>query len=160
MCDIEYADKLITDLGVIGKIGPGTKINTKNKYLKLDDTTWWQGATRWYRGDSRDTTYDKIHLAISNSYRFIKLALEDISKNPYETSSIYMENTPGEFLIILSDILRKAKTGIENLRDTYIHDSTISSRFEKDIISIRNQLSVINKTVGSSERSNSLTGDF
>jgi len=36
------------------------KINTKDKYLKLDDTTWWQGVFRWYRGDSRITMYEKI----------------------------------------------------------------------------------------------------
>lgn len=143
----DCVDKLLTDLNVIGKIGPGTKVNTKDKYLKLDDTTWWQGAHRWYRGDSRDTTYEKIHSTIATSLRFINLALKDLKDNPYEIIPIYMNSIPDEFLRLLYDTLKKTKIGIENLKDTYIHDPTLSSRLEMDLISIKNQMNLIKNNI-------------
>ncbi len=111
MCDTDCVEKLLTDLNVLGKIGTGFKINTKDKFLKLDDTKWWQGALRWYRGDSRDTMYEKVHTTVNNSLRFLNLAITDLKKTNNSTVSVYMNSTPENFLRILFDILKKTKVG-------------------------------------------------
>ena len=49
--EYEIAETLILNLGVLGEITEGRKINTKEKYLSLYDTSFLQGAIRWYYGD-------------------------------------------------------------------------------------------------------------
>ena len=148
ICDDDCIDKLLTNLKVIGKIGPGFKINTKGKYIQLDDTTYWQGFTRWYRGDSRDTMYEKIHSTINSCNKVILMAINDYGEDPSKSFSIYNDCSPQDFLSIIYDILRNAKNGLENLKDTYNSDPTLSSRLEIDIISIRNQLQLLFETLG------------
>lgn len=148
ICEEDHVDKTMTNLKVIGKIGPGFKVNTKGKYLQLDDTTYWQGATRWFRGDSRNTMYEKIHSTIHNSFTIINMAISDYRENPNQSQGIYHNTTPGDFLVTMSEILQQTKIGMENLKDTYDPDPTLSSRLEIDILSVRNQLSSINSLLG------------
>lgn len=148
ICEEDHVDKTMTNLKVIGKIGPGFKVNTKGKYLQLDDTTYWQGAMRWFRGDSRNTMYEKIHSTIYNSFTIINMAISDYRENPHQSSGVYQNSTPGDFLLTMSEILQQTKIGMENLKDTYDPDPTLSSRLEIDILSVRNQLSSINSLLG------------
>lgn len=147
VCDNDCIDKLMTNLKVIGKIGPGFKIDTKGKYLKLDDTTYWQGALRWYRGDNRDTMYEKVHSTILSSLKIITMAIKDIKENSQIPMDIYNSVSPEDFIITMYDILKNSKVGLENLKDTYNSDSTLTSRLEMDIISVQNQLILISKNV-------------
>jgi len=151
VCDDDCVDKLMTNLKVIGKIGPGFKIDTKGKYLKLDDTTYWQGATRWYRGDSRDTMYEKVHSNILSSLKIINMAINDNISNPDTPLTIYNNVSPTDFLVTMHDILKNTRIGLENLRDTYNADSTLTSRLEMDIISVQNQVALILKNVNLNE---------
>lgn len=145
MNNIDCIEKLIIDLKVISKIGPGTKINTKEKYLELDDTTWWQGALRWYRGDSRQTSSDKIHTTITSCSTIINLAIQDIKEKLSVPLPMYLDSTPEEFLEIMLTNLKSAKIGLENLKDTYIHDTTLSSKLEMDISSVNRMINLIEK---------------
>jgi len=146
LIDDKCISKLLINLKVIGKIGPNTKVNTKGKYLQLDDTTYWQGALRWYRGDNREIMYDKIHSAIMGSSKLVFLAVNDYNKYPNIPRCIYHDTVPSEFLSILFSILKQVKIGIENLKDTYVMDHTLASRIETDIFSINNQISIIERT--------------
>jgi len=145
MNNIDCIEKLIIDLKVISKIGPGTKINTKEKYLELDDTTWWQGALRWYRGDSRQTSSDKIHTTINSCSTIINLAIQDLNEKLSIPLPMYLDSTPEDFLEIMLTNLKSAKIGLENLKDTYIHDITLSSKIEMDISSINRMINLIEK---------------
>lgn len=147
ICDEDHVDKTMTNLKVIGKIGPGFKVNTKGKYLQLDDTTYWQGALRWFRGDSRTTMYEKIHSTVHSSLLIVNMAISDYIENPNESIVIYYNSTPHEFLTIMYDILKSAKVGMDNLKDTYDPDPTLSSRLEMDILSVKNQLTTISNKI-------------
>ncbi len=147
MFNFDCVEKLLIDLKVISKIGPGTKINTKEKYLELDDTTWWQGALRWYRGDSRQTTSDKIHTTISSCSHIINAAINDFRNEPDIIVQMYLNSTPHDFLVMMRTSLKSAKVGVENLRDTYIHDTTLSSKLEFDILSIDRQVGLVEKLI-------------
>lgn len=156
ICDDDCIDKLLTNLKVIGKIGPGFKINTKGKYIQLDDTTYWQGFTRWYRGDSRDTMYEKIHNTIVSCNKVIMMVINDFKEDPNKVSHLYNDCTPSDFLEIMYNILRNAKNGMECLKDTYNSDPTLSSRLEIDIISVQNQIFLINSTINNCKKKDRL----
>jgi len=147
MFNADCIEKLMIDLKVISKIGPGSKINTKEKYLEIDDTTWWQGALRWYRGDSRQTTSDKIHITISSCSHVINNAISEYRENQDTPIPMFLNSSPKDFLIMIHTGLKGANTGVENLRDTYIHDNTLSSKLEFDILSISRQINLIEKYI-------------
>lgn len=148
ICDDECVERLITNLNVLGKIGPNFKINTKEKYLQLDDTTYWQGVVRWWRGDSRKTMYEKIHSTIVTSLRVITMAIGDFNERPDQLMTVYNDNTPREFLTLMYEVLHKTKTGLENLRDTYDNDPTLASRLQMNVNSIKNQIMLISRSTG------------
>lgn len=143
ICDDHWLERLMTNLRVLGKLGPGFKINTKGRYLKLDDTTYWQGVTRWYRGDSRDTMYEKVHTSVTSVNKLLTLLLEDIRVAPDIQNEFYGDCTPRVFMGILGDVLESAKLGLDNLKDTYENDPTLASRLEMDIANIKNQINII-----------------
>ncbi len=147
MWNIDSTEKLLIDLKVISKIGPGTKVNTKEKYLELDDTTWWQGAIRWYRGDSRQTSSDKIHNTVAACSTIINSAINDHKESLTSPLPIYLDSIPADFLLLMHHNLKLARTGVENLKDTYIHDTTLSSKLEMDIASLSRQILSIEKTI-------------
>lgn len=155
VCDDDCIDKIMTNLKVIGKIGPGFKINTKGKYLQLDDTTYWQGFIRWYRGDSRSTMYERVHATIVSSLKVVSMAINDFREVPDIPQRLYNDCSPRDFLVIMYDILGNSRNGLENLKDTYDPDPTLSSRLEMDIISVRNQLTKIKTNLGDSIQDNS-----
>jgi hypothetical protein len=147
MCNIDCVETLMVNLKVMAKIGPGFKINTKEKYLELDDTTWVQGVLRWYRGDSRQTTLDKIHISVNSSANHVNKALADFKENNDIPCEMYLNSTAEEFLITIHEIIRNAKVGLENLKDTYIHDETLSSRLEMSISSLERQINNIERNI-------------
>ena len=147
MCSVECVKTLLVNLKVLGKIGPGSKINTKEKYLELDDTTWYQSALRWYRGDSRYTTSDKIQTTIKKSSIIVNNAIKDLHENGDYLSEKYINSTPEDFLTLVLGILKNAKIGVENLKDTYVHDTTLSSQLEMDISSLDRQIKTIEKNL-------------
>lgn len=151
MWNIDSTEKLLIDLKVISKIGPGTKVNTKEKYLELDDTTWWQGALRWYRGDSRQTSSDKIHNTVASCATIINSAINDYKEKLQSPLPLYLDSLPEEFLILMHNNLKAARVGLENLKDTYIHDTTLSSKLEMDIASLSRQILSIEKNIKTEE---------
>lgn len=139
MCSIECTRSLITDLKVLGKVGPKNKINTKTIGLDLDDTHWYQSIIRWYRGDSRYIAGNKIKSIVQHSSDIVNDAIKFDPDNKY-----YEDMTPKEFLEFLKDTLRDAKVGLEHLKDTYFEDNRFSSELESYINSLNRQVKIIN----------------
>lgn len=126
----DRVETLMVNLRVLGKVGPGMKVNTKEKYLEIDDTQWYQSFLRWFRGDKRDSAVDKIHTIAQDIGILINTAIRDIRENRNDPSDLYMGSSPEEFLYTIAVIVDAAKTGIENLKDTYHHDTTLASKLE------------------------------
>lgn len=124
---------------VIGKIQEGQKINTKNKYIELDDTTFLQPLWRFIRGDSRISMETHIHDTINASNNLIQRAVIDIENKDNKPKGIYLNRTPINFLLYFENVLEDFEKGIKNLRDTYIQDNTLSSKLEIEINNIINQ---------------------
>jgi hypothetical protein len=151
-------ESLLIDLRTLSKIGPGVKLNTKESTIKLDDTTMLQGSFRWYRGDSRNSTYDKVHMIVQNSMKIVKMAINDFADRNFTGSlSVYLESTPEEFLNMMYHILVGVKAGLEKLKNTYSDDLELVSRFEMDITYVINQLVLIKRNIEINTRRMSVT---
>jgi hypothetical protein len=147
MCTIDCIERLLVDLRTLGKIEEGKKINTKEKYISSDDTTFLQPLWRWYRGDSRMAMGNKIQDTLSCTTDVIKKAIADINDKNNSPKSIYLDVSPAVFLYDLREVLILANKGLKNLRDTYVQDDTMSSKLELQIQTINRQLDSINNTV-------------
>lgn len=148
---VESLENLIIDLRVIGKIGPGIKMNTKGVNLDLDDTTWYQSAIRWYRGDSRNISANKIKSLLKYASEIVEGVLEAHKSNSNINLRIYGELTPIEFLEMFIKVLRQSKIGMDNLKDTYHNDNRFCSEIESYISWINKIIKDIEKNIPSDE---------
>ncbi len=171
----EQKNDILINLKVIGKIGPGDKINTKKKHFDKDNTSWYQPFLRLYRGDSRECSINQVNCLINEANNLITVAIK--SKQTFrrhcpvgavdtapqgrrnitsETDEFFYKNfSPNEFLKMLwgERIIHNALTGVENLKDTYNNDSNITSRLEclitilrKNIIELEKEIKSIDNT--------------
>lgn len=144
MCSIECTKKLMVDLRTLGKIEEGKKINTKEKYISSDESTFFQFAWRWYRGDSRIATGNKIESILTCSSNLIEQAKQDLDSNDDEPKELFLKTKPSQFLDDIRSVLIQANKGVRHLRDTYIQDDTISSKLEMHIQTLDRQVEIIN----------------
>lgn len=138
-------DIMFINMKVLGKLGPGMKINTKGKYFEIDDTTWYQFAFRWFRGDNRDISFDKLQQTIN---QFIKLSKDAITDYKYANIEIfekYLDNTPEEFIKKCRIICISAIKGLNSFKDTYIHDETFCCKIDFEIETLQTLLNLIIK---------------
>jgi hypothetical protein len=147
MCSIECTKNLLVDLRTLGKIEEGKKINTKEKYISSDDTTFLQPLWRWYRGDSRISTGNKIEKVLTCSSNLIEKAVMDVNNGYDDPKDIYIKIPPSKFLDDIRVVLVQANAGVKNLRDTYVQDDTISSKLEMHIQTLGRQIEIINETL-------------
>jgi len=141
MCSSECLDNLIINLKVLGKISAGSKINTKEKYLEIDSNTWGQAVIRWIRGDNRKATCDSIHSIISSASHVIQHSLKSTHNELVEEKFLHM--THDELLESIHKDRKKVKRGVASLKDTYIHDTTLSSKLEIELGVIQRQIDSI-----------------
>lgn len=137
----EQKNDILINLKVIGKIGPGDKINTKKKHFDKDNTSWYQPFLRLYRGDSRECSINQVNYLINETNTLITLAI-DSKRNKQINEFFYKNFSPDEFLKMLwnEEIIHNALTGVTNLKDTYINDSNITSRIECLITILRRNI--------------------
>lgn len=134
-CSQEGTRNLFINLKVIGKIEAEQKLNTKDKFIGVDDSTWYQWVIRKYRGDSRENSISKINKIIEETKKITDNAFKDIHKN--EKCTHLLNLTPLDFLKVLVEILKNTLNGLNNLRNTYNYDTKTSSQLEMNIIVIR-----------------------
>ena len=72
----EQKNDILINLKVIGKIGPGDKINTKKKHFDKDNTSWYQPFLRLYRGDSRECSINQVNCLINEANNLITVAIK------------------------------------------------------------------------------------
>lgn len=134
-------EKLLFSLNAIGSIQKDEKLTEKDNLLTVDDRWLFQGVRRWWSEDSRKKSSNKTLIIISTVTERINTLLEedylDKIKEENKTKPKYDKlETPDEKkfkenrdkrrrLINKYFIsLNKAKTGIENSRDTYFDNFT------------------------------------
>ena len=116
---------ILLDLEIIKQINENEKlaINILPGSVKLfvDNNQYLTGIKRWYKGYNRE-----------DSIKY----LEDLTNNIEKTSEIILNGNHNNLGEILKKAIIQSITGINNLKNTYIHDSIITAK----LILITNRL--------------------
>ena len=138
---MNQVQNLLINLKVLSQIGPGDKINTKEKNIEIDNNNWGQSLRRTYRGDDRKLTFDMINNLITTLTLIIQKSLEGDANEYIEEKSVHMTNQ--ELLKEVHKELEGVRKGLENLRETYFQDATLASKMELCIGTVRRQITSI-----------------
>jgi len=123
-------EELLFSLNIIGSVKKDEKMISKDNLLSIDDRWPFQSVRRWWSEDTRDKSANKVLIIITKTEtRMLKLLQEE--RNTEQNRLIH------KYFLALS----KAKTGLENCRDTY------SDQFTKNkfTISIQKTEDLLNK---------------
>lgn len=138
---MNQVQNLLINLKVLSQIGPGDKINTKEKNIEIDNNNWGQALRRAYRGDDRKLTFDVINNLIANLTNIIQKSLDGDRDSYIEEKSVHMTNS--ELLSEVHKELEGTRKGLENLRETYFQDATLASKMELCIGTVQRQITSI-----------------
>tara|TARA_B100000941_G_C28507044_1_gene558026 strand:+ start:1715 stop:2161 length:447 start_codon:yes stop_codon:yes gene_type:complete len=138
---MNQVQNLLINLKVLSQIGPGDKINTKEKNIEIDSNNWGQSLRRTYRGDDRKLTFDMINNLITTLTLIIQKSLNGNADDYIEEKSVHMTNK--ELLKEVHRELEGVRKGLENLRETYFQDATLASKMELCIGTVQRQITSI-----------------
>ena len=125
---MEEDDKILFSLQAIGGVQKNEKLTENGDLISVDGRWFLQGLRRWWSYDSRERSSNKILLIIKKAeIKILDLldmdymaSYENEKKGSLEYKKQQEENDDRKKLIQKYCIaLSKAKTGIENIRDTY-----------------------------------------
>ena len=121
-------NSILLDLEILKQIHENEKlaINILPGTVKLcvDNNQYFNGFKRWYKGHNRE-----------DSIKY----LEELTGNIEKSSELIINGNHRELSDILKNAILNAITGINNLKNTYIHDSIITAK----LILITNRLNKI-----------------
>ena len=138
-CSCENSTKrIIIELGVIGQITRGYKLNTKEAFISIDDSTWYQGALRKYRGDSRQMMLSKITKLVDETEELVNRALEMIQQDQEDKTSQFLNRKPKDFLKEFGKYIRQCQEGLGNLKLTYSQDKTVTACLDMSLLTLAN----------------------
>lgn len=130
---------MIINLKVLGNLNPNNKLNTKEKYLTIDEGPS-QRIKRYYRGDDRNLTREKINLLIKDLQNFIETI-------PTVYITLKFDSSEELYDYILTTI-KQTKTGLLNLRETYNGDATFVPQLDIEISDLVRIIERLRKKVG------------
>lgn len=131
--DTPTIDQLLLDLKILSQIKKNDKICTNDDKLSIDNPRIFQGFSRWFYNNSRDSTMEYIETTLHSTLYFTNLILTNESISPDASS-----NMPNQkFHDNNSELLKKfyiemlhSVDGLKNLKSTYEQDITIASRIQ------------------------------
>jgi hypothetical protein len=125
-------DKILFSLNALGSLQKNEKLTEKGELLSVDDRWFLQGLRRWWSRDDRHKSANKTLIVVSAaSDRITELLDSDFLSKKEENKLLNNIDTPEgkkfketceERRRIINKYfisLNKAKSGIENSRDTY-----------------------------------------
>lgn len=175
---LEPLQVMIT-LAILGFSPIGTKVNIHENTLYLHEPSLWQGAWRWYEGDSKDDLYYLFH-AIRRFYKWYKnkdneiydyillLAKEGISKliqtykNADKQSILHTLSLYKNILDLNTPELFKTDEGEEDNQNTISIDqvfSKVTTIYNKKLlIIIFSTLKILENSTSSSAKNDYICG--
>ncbi len=163
---LDNDDKLLFSLNALGSLQKNEKLTNKGNLLSVDDRWIFQGFRRWWTSDSKTKSSNKtLQVLTSTTIRINKLLDEDYSAmlkdeikskilNEKGTLEIpeekrFRENGEERRRLINKYFvaLSQAKSGIENIKDTY-NDKYTQNKFKLSIQKIDDILDKLQKFKG------------
>jgi hypothetical protein len=122
-------EDIFVNLTLLSKIEVGDKLvrSRSDKHLNID-TSYLQFITRWFKGNSRNTSLQFINLVLTKAF-------EINDKLLHEKTDIAAQS-----LFRLTSDLKNALNGLNNLKQTYSFDKLIQSEIDVMIDNVRSKL--------------------
>jgi len=148
---LDNDDKLLFSLNALGSLQKSEKLTEKDDLLSVDDRWIFQGLRRWWTDDNKTKSSNKtLYILTNTTIRINKLLYDDYDArlkdekkskilNEKETlespeQKQFRENGEDRRRLINKYFvaLNQAKTGIENIKDTYT-DKYTQNKFKLSI---------------------------
>jgi len=126
--DLKYSEEdLLFNLKIISELDLNDKLSHDSKLFRINTTSYTQGLCRWWYGEDRAKTLEKLNEIVDETFEYIdktftnKVNLPGSSKS--EESVLYENNSQimQKFYITLIDAIK----GLEILKATYSVDKSM-----------------------------------
>jgi hypothetical protein len=143
---MDIKQETISKLKFIGQLTKGDKINTRNGRLYIQPVSLGTSLSRtFYNQDNRENGVSFCQDTITNSFELI--SMYERSNDPADQSMI--QN-------LISD-LNKARTGLANLKHTYVADTMVGCKIDTLLESIEVKLGKYSRISDPDEASTTTT---
>lgn len=155
-------EKLLLELKILSNVKEFDKLSVRDN-LVIDSPHLLQCISRKMGGDSRDKTINFIDTIINNIFGILDFLLEEeikkaqpitIMKTTQYSYNTGKKNKTNRTLNFKEDTINIYQTinqtltesigGLQNLKITYLHDITMTSKLDMLIVKIQNRISKIN----------------
>lgn len=139
----DFVDSVVASLKILAMIRKNSKLCVKRGQLAIDHSDHFQGVRRWITKDSREVTLMHIRNTINNALKITRALIppppsQSIPTHPHHSypyqhqyPHAHMTDSqafPGDLqewtLLRVVEEMRNCETGLQNLRTTYIDDSS------------------------------------
>lgn len=139
---MDVFEKLVLNLQTISSIGKGDKLTTSAEFLLVENASLMQPIWRKLSNENREKCARKIRSVIDLAIYISDLLLDSNGLKNSPENVIYKK------ISLLSGYLNKAKTGLENLIETY-NDNNFASDIIPIMDLIVHQVSKIDRVLSS-----------
>lgn len=152
-------DKILRDLGVVGRIKTNERLMTQTDFFEIQCPTPWQSLRRSFYGETRQHNIG----AITNCIRLAKSAITTILAERADSSSRERRGTVTTEVMLQEEMhtcVRMAQTllnsvnGLRCLKTTYREDIALVVRIDELILDIKTFVRTIARSVGLPEIDN------
>lgn len=122
-----HLNDVLINLKIIGHIKEFDKIRMED-HIEIDSPGYWRGMSRWWRGETRDSTIIFLNNIIcGEAFRLIdEIMVADINGQQFPNSVEPNRDLLQKFLVEL----KNAVTGLQNLKVTYVYDISFKSQLD------------------------------
>jgi hypothetical protein len=140
-------DKLLFSLNVLGSLQKDEKLVEKGDLLSIDERWLFQGLRRWWSGDNKHKSSSKTLMIVTATFNRVKKLLDEEYADKkcaryddikYKQKCEERKRLINKYFVAIS----KAKTGLENSRDTY-DDKYIKNAFNLSIEKVEDTLNIM-----------------
>lgn len=145
--DLYTEDDLLFNLKIISELNTADKLSCSSKLFRIDDPSYTQGIYRWWYGEDRAKTLEKLNQIIDSTFEYMDKTFTQRVRSPgsgdtqervlYETNSQIMQ----KFYITLIDTIK----GLDKLKSTYVIDKSMTTGLGLLIEKIRRRTDKINE---------------
>jgi hypothetical protein len=131
----DVIDKLMANLKLIGMVNKGEKVCVRRGQLNIEYVDRLQSVRRWYNKDSRDVTLVHIRNSVNDAIKIAKGLLGNNVQTDLKVWTISAINAE----------LRNCENGLQNLKTTYMEDSSFVANMDVLIDKCKAQCDEIDK---------------
>lgn len=147
MVKLYNEEDLLFNLNIISELKKSDKLSCPERLLRIDDPGYRQSFTRWWYGEDRSKTLEKLNQIIDATFAYIdRTYLNELDCNSEyrkDKKMLYENNSEKlqKFYLALNNTIR----GLEKLKSTYSNDTSMTTGLDLLMGKINTRKEKINK---------------